>query len=88
MEHVSDKDRFWEFAAAAPNIFSYIKADPELRSYRLEFEYGMVDQASSRAVAKFTCATCPECPQVTVWVSAMTQLDGNWAINHSVDWTA
>lgn len=84
MEHVSDKDRFWELAPAAATIFSYIKADPGLRKRRLEFEYAMVDQPSSRAVAKFACINCADCQHASIWVSAITQLDGNWVISHSV----
>jgi len=84
MRHVSDRQSFWDVAPAAPNIFSYVQAHPQLRTFTLEFEYAMVDEASARAVVKFTCDNCPECQEAVVWVSALTQLDGSWAISHHI----
>lgn len=84
MEHVSDKQRFWDLAPSAPAIFSYVQSTPGLRDHRLEFEYAMIDEPSSRAVAKFNCLSCTRCRQAVVWVSAITQLDGSWVITHSI----
>lgn len=84
MEHVLRKDDFWEAAPAASQIFSYILKEPTLRQLSLEFEYGLVDRSSSRAVAKFSCANCASCQSGVVWVSALTRLDGTWALTHAV----
>lgn len=84
MEHVAHLERFSSLALAAPSIFAYIKAHLLLRRHALEFEYGMVDQHSARAVAKFSCRGCTVCHKSVVWVTAITQLDGSWVIRHSI----
>lgn len=84
MEHVLRRDDFWEAAPAAPQIFSYVASEPVLRQLSLEFEYGLVDRSSSRAVAKFSCADCASCHSAVVWVSALTQLDGTWILTHAI----
>ena len=84
MEHVARKDDFWEAAPAAPQIFAYVRREPALRTLHLEFEYGLVDRSSSRAVAKFCCINCASCQSGVVWVSALTRLDGTWALTHAV----
>lgn len=87
MEHVPSKDRFWDVAPAAERIFGHVKSHPELSAMSLGFDYGMVDAPSSRAVAKFSCAsTCKPC-QAIVWVTAATQMDGSWQISHSLQWS-
>lgn len=84
MEHVSNLNSFSERAPGAPSILSYVKTQAALRRHALEFEYGMLDSQSARAVAKFSCVNCPTCRKATVWVSARTQLDGTWQVSHSV----
>lgn len=88
MEHVPSQDQFIEVAPAAASIFSYIRINPALRRYRLDFEYAMVDRPSSRAVVKFACVNCPECQKANIWISAMTQADGTWSLTHTIDWPA
>lgn len=86
MEHVPSKNRFWDVAPAAERIFGHVKSHPELSAMSLDFDYGLVDAPSSRAVAKFSCAsTCKPC-QAIVWVTAATQMDGSWQITHSLQW--
>lgn len=87
MEHVPSKDRFWDVAPAAERIFGHVQSHPELSAMRLDFDYGLVDAPSSRAVAKFSCpaASCQPC-QAVVWVTAATQMDGSWRISHSLQW--
>jgi hypothetical protein len=84
MEHVAQLEAFWEAAPSAGQIFAYVAAAPQLAGHTLEFDYGLVDRASSRAVAKFRCLNCPTCRDGTVWVSALTRLDGTWAVQHTV----
>lgn len=84
MEHVAHLERFSSLASAAPSIFSYVKTSPVLRRHKLDFEYGMVDQQSARAIAKFTCRGCAVCRNAVVWVTAMTQLNGSWVISHCI----
>lgn len=86
MEHVANRDHFSDVAEAAPSIFSYVSAHPLLGRQGLEFEYGMVDQQSTRAVAKFSCVSCPGYQKSVIWVTAATQLDGSWVVSHSVGW--
>lgn len=82
MEHLRDKHEFSEAASAAPHIFSYVARTPVLATLPLEFEYGLIDRTSGRAVAKFSCATGTG--HAVFWVSAITQLDGSWRLNHTV----
>lgn len=84
MEHVPSKDQFWNLAPAAERIFGHVERDPELRSMELDFDYGLIDAPSSRAVAKFSAANAAH---ATVWVTAATQLDGSWCITHSLQWS-
>jgi len=83
MEHVGNKDRFWDVAPAAERIFGHVRRDPALSGMGLDFDYGLVDAPSSRAVAKFSCP-CSGHP--VVWVTAATQLDGSWEVTHSLQW--
>ena len=85
MEHVANRDRFCDVAPAAERIFVHIQRDPELRGMELDFDYGLVDAPSLRAVAKFSCARQRNCNAV-VWVTAATRLDGSWQITHSLQW--
>lgn len=84
MEHVPDEREFREVAPAARDIFSYVTTNPELAKLALAFEYGLVDVASHRAVAKFACRHCDACDHAVVWVSALTQLDGSWVLSHAI----
>lgn len=84
MEHVPSKDQFWNLAPAAERIFGHVERDPELSCMELDFDYGLIDSPSSRAVAKFSCA---HAAHATVWVTAATQLDGSWQITHSLQWS-
>jgi len=87
MEHVPSKNRFWDVAPAAERIFGHVKSHPELSAMTLDFDYGLVDAPSRRAVAKFSCsATCKQCQEAIVWVTAATQMDGSWQITHSLQW--
>jgi hypothetical protein len=84
MQHLPDRKSFTALAPAASLVFSYADSLGELEHFPLEFEYAMIDQASARAVAKFACTNCVSCRQATVWVSALTQMDGTWAISHTI----
>jgi Mrp family chromosome partitioning ATPase len=84
MEHVPSKDRFWTVAPAADRIFVHVRNDPDLSDIELDFDYGLVDSPSSRAVAKFSGAS--RSGHAVVWVTAATQLDGNWVVTHSLHW--
>ena len=83
MNTVSNKELFWERAPAAPSIFAYTMSHPALAKLALEFEYGMIDEPSDRAVVKFSWPNCPMCKHVVVWVSALTRMDGTWNLTHS-----
>lgn len=86
MEHVASKNQFWDVAPAAERIFVHVKSHPELSAMTLDFDYGLVDAPSSRAVVKFSCSsTCKPC-QAIVWVTAATQMDGSWQVTHSLQW--
>ena len=84
MEHVPSKDQFWNLAPAAERIFGHVERHPELKRMELDFDYGLIDAPSSRAVAKFSCASAAH---AVVWVTAATQLDGSWEISHSLQWS-
>jgi hypothetical protein len=84
MEHVWDKHHFCELARSAPQIFAYLKAHPVLRELRLQFEYGLVDRASDRGLAKFSRGDACGSPFAAVWVSAVAALDGGWVVTHAV----
>jgi len=84
MEHVWDKHHFCELARAAPQIFGYLKAHPVLRELRLQFEYGLVDKAGHRGVAKFSRGDGRGSPFAAVWVSAATAVDGSWVVTHAI----
>jgi hypothetical protein len=87
MEHISTRDRFVELAPAASNIFSYMRSNLSLHRMPLEFVYAMIDKPSHRAVVKTSCNCGPgNCPPSVVWISALTDLDGGWAISHSVNY--
>ena len=86
MEHVSNVERFMELAPAAGSIFSYMRSNPGLRRIMLDFEYGMIDRPSQRAVVKASCARAANCNPAVVWISALTELDGSWAISHSIEY--
>ena len=84
MEHVSSRERFIELAPASSNVFTYMRSNPSLRGMPLEFVYAMIDKSSHRAVVKTSCHCAPgNCPPCVVWISALTNLDGSWAISHS-----
>lgn len=83
MEHVADKEQFWDLAPAAERIFGHVHGDPELSSLALDFSYGLIDGPSSRAVVKFSSNSSAH---AVVWVTAATQLDGSWQITHSLQW--
>lgn len=85
MEHVPSKDQFWSVAPAADRIFVHVKNDPTLSDLALDFDYGLVDSPSNRAVAKFSGAA-PGAAHAVVWVTAATQMDGNWVVTHSLHW--
>jgi len=86
MEHVRTEDRFWDVAPAAERIFGHVKNHPELSPLPLEFDYGLIDAPSARAVAKFFGSSpCRDCHAV-VWVTAATQMDGSWRVTHSLQW--
>jgi hypothetical protein len=84
MEHVAQEDAFREVAPSAAQIFAYIATTPQLAGHTLEFAYGLIDRASNRAVAKFRCLNCATCRAGTVWVSALTRLDGTWTVTHTL----
>lgn len=84
MEHVATQDRFWNLAPAADRIFSYVQSDPTLCTMPFDFDYGLVDAPSSRAVAKFSCAG--RSGPAVVWVTAATQINGSWLMSHSLNW--
>jgi hypothetical protein len=84
MEHVAQQEAFWEVAPSAAQIFAYIATAPQLAGHPLEFDYGLIDRASNRAVAKFRCLNCATCRDGTVWVSALTRLDGTWVVTHTL----
>ncbi|HWI82683.1 hypothetical protein [Ramlibacter sp.] len=86
MEHVATKDRFWDLAPAADKIFCHVQRHPQLSTLGLDFDYGLVDAPSARAVAKFSCTSCGAATHAVVWVTAATQLDGSWQITHSLQW--
>jgi hypothetical protein len=83
MEHVANRDQFWDLAPAAERIFGHVQRHPELSSMELDFNYGLVDGPSARAVAKFSSSSSAH---AVVWVTAATQLDGSWRISHSLQW--
>jgi hypothetical protein len=86
MEHVATKDRFWNVAPAADRIFVHVRNHPALSDMELDFDYGLVDAPSSRAVAKFSSPSPHGAGHAVVWVTAATQLDGNWVVTHSLHW--
>ena len=86
MEHVPTVDKFWSVAPAADRIFVHVRNHPALSEMELDFDYGLVDGPSSRAVAKFSAATPHGSGHAIVWVTAATQPDGNWVITHSLHW--
>lgn len=86
MEHVATRDRFWNLAPAADRIFNYVQNDPSLRGMPFDFDYGLVDGPSSRAVAKFSCAGSTGSRPAVVWVTAATQANGSWLMSHSLNW--
>jgi len=86
MEHVLNKDRFWDVAPAAERIFGHVKSHPELSEMALAFDYALVDAPSSRAVAKFSCSSLCRTCHANVWVTAATQMDGSWQVTHLLQW--
>jgi hypothetical protein len=50
----------------------------------LEFEYGLVDRARVRAVARFSSAKLPSSIKAVLWVRAVTGPDVTLAVTHSV----
>ena len=84
MEHVGNRQHFCEAAPSADRIFAYVANNAALRGLSLEFEYGMIERASSRAVAKFSCQNCATCSHTVVWVTATSQLDGRWLLTHAI----
>jgi hypothetical protein len=84
MEHVATRNQFCDRAPAAESIFGHLRGDSELNAMQLDFDYGLIDKPSCRAVAKF-CSAYPA--RAVVWVTAATRHDGSWQITHSLQWT-
>ena len=83
MEHVVSKETFAVRSRGALSILDYVKANSDLRSMQLDFQYGLLE-GKTRAVARFCANEGPK--RAIIWVSANATDKDRWLVSHNLGW--